>query len=588
MTAATVRPWRSLRWRLPVLVVMLIAASLSVFLWISERALEQVLKRAGGDRAQTAADQVANLMAQAVARGTEGARRVATDPAIAMALKDPSDANLEAAKRALAPLSAPGQPPTELWTVGESKLLEAASPRGPATPFAVDDARLPRPFAPGLSPFRMEHGAVIYSLTVEVPRHAGFIIASRTFNGLQTGDAIQRLVGGRASVLLGNQRGDVWTDLSKPAAGPAVNPARRGSASFRTANGEARLGALTLVANSPWNAWIDFPESAVLTPARTLMKEMLLLALVLVAISAVVVAVVSARITTPLQRLTHASTSAAAGRFDERVPDDRDDEIGRLGVAFNTMIEHVATAQSALERRVADRTSELEEAVRELEAFSYSVSHDLRAPLRHVGGFAALLAAGPQESLTAEQRRQVTVISEAAARMGRLIDDLLAFSRVSRTPLARRRVELARLVDEARREVPDQGPAVTWNLHGLPAVHGDPALLRLVLVNLFSNAVKYSSKQAHPIVEVGATRNGAAETIVFVRDNGDGFDMQYVDKLFGVFQRLHSREEFDGTGIGLANVRRIIQRHGGRTWAEGAVKGGATFYFSLPDTEAAT
>jgi light-regulated signal transduction histidine kinase (bacteriophytochrome) len=168
--------------------------------------------------------------------------------------------------------------------------------------------------------------------------------------------------------------------------------------------------------------------------------------------------------------------------------------------------------------------------------------------------------------------------------MGQLVDDLLAFSRVSRTPMTKSRVDLNRLVSEAKDEVLTgvNGHPVAWTLQPLPVVSGDRSLLRLVLLNLLANALKYSSTRERSSIEVGTTPGTAGETVVFVRDNGVGFDMRYVDKLFGVFQRLHRAEDFEGTGIGLANVRRIVQRHGGRTWAKGAVDGGATFYFSLP------
>jgi PAS domain S-box-containing protein len=234
-------------------------------------------------------------------------------------------------------------------------------------------------------------------------------------------------------------------------------------------------------------------------------------------------------------------------------------------------------AARALERHI----DELDTVNRELEAFSYSVSHDLRAPLRHITGFAMMLGQSAS-TLDAEGRRYLKTIMDAATRMGRLIDDLLSFSRVGRTQLARSAVDLNRLVQEAKQEVSADinGRTVSWQVQDLPTVEGDPALLRLVFVNLLSNALKYSARHPRPEIEVGVAPQHDANTVVYVRDNGVGFDMQYAHKLFGVFQRLHS--DFEGTGIGLANVRRIVQRHGGRTWAESAVDRGATFYVSLP------
>ena len=278
----------------------------------------------------------------------------------------------------------------------------------------------------------------------------------------------------------------------------------------------------------------------------------------------------------------------------------------------------------ALNAELARRTELLEAANHELEAFSYSVSHDLRAPLRHVDGFAGLLTKRAAEKLDDQSRRYVATISGAAKQMGRLIDDLLAFSRLSRAELHRTQVDhdalVAGVIRDGRYGANGAGPE--WRVAPLPAVHADPALLRQVWANLLDNAVKYSAKAPHPRIEIGCElgaggipsveverldpnalspgRNPEArwrqrappaitaspEHVFFVRDNGAGFDMAYAAKLFGVFQRLHTAAEFEGTGIGLANVRRIVTRHGGRTWAEGAPGQGATFYFSLPATSA--
>jgi light-regulated signal transduction histidine kinase (bacteriophytochrome) len=270
-------------------------------------------------------------------------------------------------------------------------------------------------------------------------------------------------------------------------------------------------------------------------------------------------------------------------------------EVEMVAHGFNEMlarVEHrdraLADARDQLEARVRTRTEELDAAYKDLEAFSYSVSHDLRAPLRHVTGFATLLRNHAGESLDDRGRRYLETMIGAATRMGRLIDDLLAFSRMGRASLSPRRIELDQVVREALAEVAPEaaGRDIAWDVRPLPPVHADPALLRPVIVNLLSNAVKYTSTRQAARIEVAATRPGNGEVVVHVRDNGVGFDMQYADKLFGVFQRLHRSDEFSGTGIGLANVRRIIHRHGGRTWAHGEVDQGATFYFSLPEPPA--
>ncbi|MCU0453895.1 MAG: PAS domain S-box protein [Bacteroidetes bacterium] len=246
---------------------------------------------------------------------------------------------------------------------------------------------------------------------------------------------------------------------------------------------------------------------------------------------------------------------------------------------------------AGLEQRVHDRTAQLEAVNQELESFSYSVSHDLRAPLRHISGFVELLRERIQDLVDEESLRYLTTVSQSAVKLGNLIDELLAFSRIGRTDLRTGRVDLARLASEVRRdlEAETEGRVIDWSIGDLPPVQGDPTLLKLVLSNLLSNAVKFSRDRSPARIEVGSrpAQHPTGLMTFFVRDNGAGFDQSYAGKLFGVFQRLHTSEEFEGTGIGLANVRRIIQRHGGATWAEGEIDAGATFFFTLPSAEAA-
>jgi two-component system, chemotaxis family, sensor kinase Cph1 len=229
---------------------------------------------------------------------------------------------------------------------------------------------------------------------------------------------------------------------------------------------------------------------------------------------------------------------------------------------------------------------ELAAANAELEAFSYTVSHDLRAPLRQVSGFVALLKDSLGKRLNAQDAEYVDLIQRATARMAQLIDDLLSFSRVGRIEINRSRVDLTPLVEQVRETLAPVliDRKVRWKINPLPEVEGDPAMLRQVVASLLDNALKFSRTRACAEIEVGAHRDGD-EHVFFVRDNGVGFDRRHADKLFGVFQRLHTGAEFEGTGIGLASVRRIIQRHNGRCWAESTPGEGTIVYFSLPIPE---
>ena len=241
-----------------------------------------------------------------------------------------------------------------------------------------------------------------------------------------------------------------------------------------------------------------------------------------------------------------------------------------------------------LNRELAQRAAQLEMSNTELEAFTYTVSHDLRAPLRHIHGFVEILQQSPAVQAEAENRRYMSVIAKAAKHMGLLIDSLLDLSRTGRVELRPVPLDMRKLIDKVIEELEPEwkNRRITWDIRPLPSAAGDSTLVRLVWMNLITNALKYSRPREEARVEIGPSeaKNDGDEVSYYVRDNGVGFDMTYADKLFGVFQRLHRAEDFEGTGIGLANVRRIISRHGGRVWAESQLDAGAVFHFSLPRT----
>lgn len=572
--------WRSLRLRLPLMVSLMIAAALGVFLWLAYRELGELLIARAEERAATVARQIGNQLTQTIARGRAELERRAADPTVRRFLEHGTGA--DEVTTALGPLLAANQPPLAFFDRNRKLVLEVHAPgqRPDVAPIEYDTSTLGES---GVSPFGLlDDTHITYGLTLEVTGadgRLGWIVLRRILTDNQTAAAFEQLVGTGSRVFVGNADGSLWTDLRRPV--DEVPADLRPGRTIAPAHDEGHIGAAGPVEGTPWAVWISLPREDVLAPATTMLARMISIALLVTGIGAVVVWNVSRRITGPLSDLTRASEAMAAGDLDTRVEVTRRDEIGRLRAAFNAMAERISEEHRTLEARVDERTAGLQTVNQELEAFSYSVSHDLRAPLRHIAGFSSLLSRSAT-SLQPAERRYLDTIVEAAQRMGQLIDDLLAFSRVSRLPLTMTSVDLGQVVEEAQREVADdEGPPVEWHIAELPSVEGDRALLRLVMINLLSNALKYSSTRPARRIEIGAER-ADGEVSIYVRDNGVGFDMEYAPKLFGVFQRLHRPEEFSGTGIGLANVRRIIQRHGGRTWAEGAVDQGATFWFSMP------
>jgi signal transduction histidine kinase len=279
-----------------------------------------------------------------------------------------------------------------------------------------------------------------------------------------------------------------------------------------------------------------------------------------------------------------ASVGAVRRRIEENLRETRD----RLQIEVEQRAQREDEIRN-LNQELVKRAAELEATNKDLESFSYSVSHDLRAPLRHLVGFSELLQKQTASLLDDKNRRYLQTILDAAKKMGNLIDDLLAFSRVGRAETKGTLISLEQLVSEAVAELAPEtkGRDIAWKVGALPVCYGDRSLLKLVVVNLASNAIKFTRMRTRAEIEIGCVGRNRDEVEIFVRDNGAGFDMQYVNKLFGVFQRLHLPEQFEGTGIGLATVQRIVHRHGGKVRAEGAVNEGATFYFSLPKAQIA-
>jgi len=261
------------------------------------------------------------------------------------------------------------------------------------------------------------------------------------------------------------------------------------------------------------------------------------------------------------------------------------ESVGRVGLSagMGDELEQLRERNAELERELAESNAALAAVQHEFDHFAYSVSHDLRAPLRHIAAFAAILERIGAATREESERSTVHAIKDAADRMNQLIDDLLRLSRAGRAELHRAPVPLQDIVRQAQTDLSPEalGRKINWRIQPLPTVRADPTLLRQVFAALLGNAIKFTRSRDPAEIEIGA-REERGRWVIFVRDNGVGFDQKFVSRLFGIFQRLHSEREFEGTGSGLALVRKIISRHGGETWAEGRLNEGATFYFSLP------
>ena len=709
---------RSLRWRLPLLILALLGSTGGAFTWTAHREMRRALRQAGDERAQSAALQVADLLTQGAAGRLAEGQRLAADPAIrhyALTGEDP-----DAALAVLKPL-AQRSPQARVWL---------SAPIGsPAKRLTIDNVTLGPPEdgsagtrtapAAGVGPLEFNAGGVTFTTTTRMAAGAegpdsaaGFLSIQRPLSASSAVTLVEHLIGSGAAIKFANVASDVWTNLSVQTDAPPAIPAGDRTVSFADRSGVRHLGTSLPITNTPWRVWVEFNEASLMQPAATLLQRMWPWTVGLIVLGVTAVWIVSARVTRPLEQMADAADAIASGDYSRRATARGNDEVGRLGSAFNTMAARVAESRDLMEARVQARTQELSEsreemdqffamsldllciadlagtftrvnpaweqvlgwsasdltavpylqlvhpddaastaresaqladggttvdfenryqckdgqyrwlswkavanprlarvyatardvtdekraarelqqyasdltaANRELEAFSYSVSHDLRSPLRSIDGFSQALLEDCGDQLGPDGQEHLRRIRGAAQHMGMLIDDLLKLSRVTRAELNFETIDLSEL---ARRTLTrlTEGDAtrnVEWHVQpGLQAT-GDARLLDIAMTNLIENAWKFTRKRTPARIEFGA-RNGAGRPReYYVRDNGAGFDVAYSSKLFAAFQRLHHASEFPGTGIGLATVQRIVTRHGGHIRAEGVPEQGATFAFTL-------
>jgi signal transduction histidine kinase len=584
----------SIRQRLPLLMAVLLGGVIVASTWASYSGVKESALELGRERLLNLTLQLATLSQQSTAIMLTKSETVANDPAIRAYLSAASSDSRPAALAVLqqfAPQQDPSSMQIELWNANHSLalVLPESSPAEPSDLEKEFKLCADSPYKI-VGTIRMIKETIAYPLVAaardEAGKPIGYLVRWRKLSS--TPDARKQLtdlIGSQAALYFGNSQGDVLTDTEK-----VVSPPPGGLRSTLQVTHYIRDGNSVMALGRPINGtplfvMIEFPDQGLLAQANRFLRRMILIGIVLFVIGLGGAFALSRSITRPLNLLTGAASAISSGEYSRQVHIGGKDELGKLARAFNTMAVQVRDSQRALEHRVQERTSQLEVANKELESFSYSVSHDLRAPLRAIDGFSRILNEDYAENLPQEAHRYLDLIRSNAKQMGRLVDDLLNFSRLGRQAMQKQSVhpaDLARQVlDELQSE--QQGRKLNISIGELPVIQADPSLLKQVYVNLLSNSLKYTRVRDEAEIEVGAINaNGnGGDTVYYVRDNGAGFDMQYANKLFGVFQRLHRAEDFEGTGVGLAIVQRIVQRHGGRVWAEAEVNKGATFSFTL-------
>jgi signal transduction histidine kinase len=579
----------SLRTSLPLLIGALVVLVIGSFSWASYQSVRQTVVAAANTRLSGVSEQIATSLETSVRQMRRTLDSAADKAPLRTYLRRPGKAAEPAALAALrAPVPNPQQlVGVELWDVGHHRLL-AASIRPPGTGGEIDPDAWPGDSA-GIGRLRALGDTLLYPTVVAV-RDAGttrgYLVQWRSIGATpQAQQMYSRLIGQNAGLYIGNDHADVWTDLSGPARGPPVDVrGKNGLVEYNRPNEGRRIGYARTLRGVPWIVLVDFSSNAVLSTAGDFLRHLAWLGAFVLALGLVAGWTLSRQITGPLAQLT-AATEAVAIRGDLRpVRASRHAELARLATAFNTMAARVWESQKQLEQRVAIRTQELQERNEELEAFGYSISHDLRAPLRAMQGFSQILLDDFGPALGEEGRRYAQKIIVGSTRMDQLIRDLLAYSRISRDRIEASRVSLSQVVKEALDQLDAQLQESGANVkvqEPLPAVLGHGPTLSQVVANLVGNGVKFVPRDRKPQLQVRAEpRDGQVR--LWVEDNGIGIKPEHLERIFKVFERLHASEEYPGTGIGLAIVRKGVERMGGKVGVESNPGEGSRFWIELP------
>lgn len=581
-------PGLSIQQRLPLLICVLLLSIMITFSWISYIGVKNAALKTGKDRLVALSGQLSGIFAQSaqfvlaasrIAAGQEPVKKYLEGgtqfkPEAAEVLKklriDSTWVLVELLDSSLQPVLRSGKDSSA--SLFDFDSLSAASAR----------------YNPnGIGKINILKGSMYYPVIVPVAgnkKAMGYLVRWHTVGATPaTLEQLSQLMGTKAKLYVGNNDGSLWTDMIKPVSYQQLDTSyMRSPFEYSNAEGNHVIASAKPIPNTAWIVAVEFPQQIVLESATLFLRWIIIIGGTLIAIGIFAAWLMSRNITRPLNKLTEAASMIAGGDYSSAVNVDRGDELGKLALAFNSMAIQVRNAQQDLEKKVAERTNQLETVNKELEAFTYSISHDLRSPLRGIIGFTTILEEDYGHKLDDEAKRITAVIKNNTLKMGHLIDGLLTFSRMERQDIAKMKISTDLMVKEVIDSLQQQADrAIEWNIQSLPDIKGDTNMIRQVWVNLISNAIKYTSKKEQPHIDIGAFSE-TGQTFFYIRDNGVGFNEQYKHKLFKVFQRLHGVEEFEGTGIGLALVDKIISRHGGRVWAEAEIHKGASFYFGVP------
>ncbi len=581
--------------KLPLLIGGLLAVVIASYSWAAYRTVKHSARQAAEGRLTNATNQLAELLHQSRDRLATHITGMADTAQIREFVLLPTPEGREDVLGMLRDRLGENEQLAQVQVLDARRRRLAALGDTARWGEATDElvGRLTRSDSMVMGPFDSEGDSVVFAIAAPIissRRIRGYLVEWwRIAQSPKSRETTNKLIGPGARLYIGVVGQGTWTDLWERVPAPPVNLAQaNGIQYYERAGSGPVLAYARSVPGTPWTALVEFPQSAVSGPAHEFLRYGLLIGLGILLVGLVLSWFLSRRITVPLSHLAASAEAIAAGNYAQPIAlEVRNDELGRLASSFGEMVRQVRGATERLEERVRDRTTELQERNEELEAFAYSISHDLRAPLRAMEGFSQALLEDYGERLDDTGRRYASRVSEAARRMDQLIRDLLSYSRVARSDLRLQPLDPAPLVqtalDQLGTELHEREAQVEIDLAGGPVLAHETTLLHVVQ-NLLSNAVKFVAPGRRPRIRVWSEAEGSRVRL-WIEDNGIGIAPQYREQIFRVFERLHG-EEYPGTGIGLAIVRKGVERMGGAAGFEDNPAGGSRFWIELPAAQA--